>query len=97
MYKCRYCQFRHGGCKYYDDIPEDCNSFQIGGCFFCKHYHWKDIKYTAEEIDKWFERGCEVRAPSSLWCDKKKPLSRKQKKKRKKQIEKLITEHCKSG
>lgn len=82
-YKCHWCQYRKGCCPH-DDIVPYCKEFKIGGCYSCKYYHGKYGEFTEKETDQWFKRGCEVWCPSSLFCDKRKRISRKRKKKLKK-------------
>ena len=82
-YKCHWCQFRHGGCPHWDIIPY-CREFRIGGCYSCKYHQGKNGKFSDEETDQWFRRGCEIWFPSSLWCEKRKRIGRKRKKRLKK-------------
>lgn len=83
-YKCHWCQYRHGDCNYRDPEPY-CKEFKIGGCYSCKYYYGKNgTELTDEETDQWFKRGCETFFPSSIYCKKRKRLSRKRKKKLKK-------------
>lgn len=78
-YKCHWCQYRYGGCPH--DKPKPyCKEFKIGGCYSCKYYYVKNGELTEEEVDKWYKRGCETFCPSSLYCTKRKRLSRKRKK-----------------
>ena len=85
-YKCHWCQYRHGGCSHdHDDkMSGNCKEFKIGGCYSCKYYYGKHGKLNEQETDQWFKRGCEIWCPSSLWCGKRKRLSRKRKKRLKK-------------
>ena len=85
-YKCHWCQYRHGGCLHdHDDkMNGNCKEFKIGGCYSCKYHYGKNGKLNEQEIDRWFARGCEIWFPSSLWCEKRKRLSRKRKKRLKK-------------
>lgn len=82
-YKCHWCQYRHGGCLH-KDIVEDCKDFKIGGCYSCKYFYGKNGKLNEQETDQWYKRGCETWFPSSLYCNKRKRLSRKHKKRLKK-------------
>ena len=82
-YKCHWCQYRHGGCPHWNAVFY-CKEFKLGGCYSCKYYHGKYGKLTEEETDQWFARGCEVFCPSSLYCNKRKHISRKRKKRLKK-------------
>ena len=85
-YKCHWCQYRHGGCPHnHDDkMGGNCKDFKIGGCYSCKYYYGKNGKLNEQETDQWFARECETWYPSSLWCGKRKRLSRKRKKRLKK-------------
>ena len=82
-FNCRWCQFRHGGCPHNEPI-ENCKDFRTGKCYSCKYYYGKKGNLTEIEKDAWFRRGCEIWCPSSLFCHKRKRLSRKRKKKLKK-------------
>ena len=85
-YKCNWCQYRHGGCPHDhdDNMSGNCKDFRIGGCYSCKYYYGKNGEFNEQERDQWFARGCEIWCPSSLWCNKRKRLSRKRKKRLKK-------------
>ena len=82
-YKCHWCQYRHGGYPHWDIVPY-CKEFKIGGCYSCKYYHCKYGKFNDKETGQWFKRGCEVWCPLSLYCNKRKHISRRRKKKLKK-------------
>lgn len=82
-YKRQWCQYRHGDCPH-DDIVINCKEFRIGGCYSCKYKYGKNGKLSEKKIDEWHKRGCEIWCPSSLWCSKRKRLSRKRKKRLKK-------------
>ena len=82
-YKCHWCQYRKGGCPHREIVPY-CKEFKIGGCYSCKYYHGKYGELTYEETDQWYKRGCEIWYPSSLYCSKRKRMSRKRKKRLKK-------------
>ena len=82
-YKCHWCQYRKGCCPY-DDIIPYCKEFKTGKCYSCKYYHGKDGTFTEKETEQWFKRGCEVWVPTSLFCNKRKHISRKRKKRLKK-------------
>lgn len=83
-YKCHWCQYRHGGCKYSHPEPY-CKEFKIGKCYSCKYnFPLNGKEFTEEETNRWFKRGCETYYPSSLYCKKRKRLGRKRKKKLKK-------------
>lgn len=82
-YKCHWCQYRHGGCPH-NEVIENCQDFKIGGCYSCKYYYGKYGKLNDKETEQWFKRGCEAWFPSSLYCSKRKRLSRRRKKKLKK-------------
>lgn len=82
-YKCHWCEYRKGGCPH-GKIVYYCKEFKIGQCFSCKYYHGKYGELNDKETDQWFRRGCEARFPSSLYCSKRKRMSRKRKKRLKK-------------
>lgn len=82
-YRCHWCQYRYGGCNHKHPIPY-CKDFIIGGCYSCKYRYGKNGELSELETDQWFKRGCETFYPSSLYCNKRKRLGRKRKKKLKK-------------
>lgn len=81
MYRCRWCEYRHGGCLHGTDdkLDMNCKEFHVGGCYSCKYYHGKNGKLNEKELNQWYKRGCETCCPSSLFCDKRKRISRKRK------------------
>ena len=83
VYKCHWCQYRHGGCSH-NEIKPYCKEFKMGGCYSCKYYYGKFGELSDKETGQWFRRGCEAWFPSSLYCTKRKRISRKRKKRLKK-------------
>ena len=81
--QCHFCEFRHGGCIH-KDPPSNCKEYRTGKCYSCKYYYGQHGELNDQETDAWFKRGCESWFPSSLYCTKRKRLSRKRKKRLKK-------------